>query len=293
MFELHQEVVTIVDNVVVKYFITDFSQPVIVSFACAASSLSHSEIAAGHSPWSYDFWKKNGINVVAFASIDEENWYQSEALSDFCDQLRGWLAPFPKRLGYGYSMGGFGVAAYGNQLGLDHAMLFAPATSTDPRIVEWDTKARSRTAERGLDWLGPMNDSIHCRVPLTILYDPLYELDRRHVRRYEHQLQLDLMPMPGIGHSVPESLLKLNMLKSVCLEFAAGRIDRAAFFSKLRKRRTLYIYFQQMKNAARRRNSKKAQRVIHYHRLRWSLKNLNKIRQHKAEAKDRRKLLAS
>lgn len=74
------------------------------------------------------------IGLVAKAP----HWYPAAAVARAAAAIRA--AAKPVRIGYGYSMGGYGALKHGRLLGLTHALAVAPQRSIDPAEVPEDAR---------------------------------------------------------------------------------------------------------------------------------------------------------
>lgn len=74
------------------------------------------------------------IGIVAHT----ENWFPLASMKRAARVVRGRLRT--PALGYGYSMGGYGVLKYGRLLGLEHVLAVCPQFSIDPEDVPADDR---------------------------------------------------------------------------------------------------------------------------------------------------------
>ncbi|MDL4862170.1 hypothetical protein NPJ88_007485, partial [Halomonas elongata] len=141
----------------------------------------------------------------------------------------------------GGSMGGFGVSALANPLGINRMLLFNPISSLHSKKA--DFKYRFKSARTSLDWDCLYNDGADANATGYIIYDPFFRVDALHANRYQN---LTKLKFPGVGHSTPTHLSKINALKWVFSSFLNGEISRLDFGNKIRRKRKYKHYYSWM-----------------------------------------------
>lgn len=217
-----------------KYFIHDTSRPLVVTFANLGALASKNDIVNGTSPWGFDFVKSIGLNVLAFASCRPQNWYRSIDFFEFINRISDALPVFSERLGYGGSMGGYGVSAYANLLKLDRVLLFNPISTLNESLAPWETRF---AGGRQLDWESGAFDGAQISCPGYIVYDPLFNLDRLHALRYSSNITH--LKVFGVGHAIPKHLRDMGVLKNLVTGFFSNDIDVSLAQREFRRRRTI------------------------------------------------------
>ncbi|QOR62337.1 hypothetical protein ACM66Z_02365 [Sulfurovum sp. ST-21] len=263
----------VIDDVICKYYIHDIKKPIMVTFASLNSFLDQTEIENGISPWGYDFVKKQGLNIISFSSINKNTWYRSNILYHFMMQLSSELEVFPERLGYGGSMGGYGVSSYCNILKLDRILIINPISTLNKSLVPWEY--RFTHDRENLDWeSGEVFDGAQALASGYIIYDPLFDLDKKHAQRYQNLIHLKV---PGVGHSMPKHLQEMNMLKKTLISFIHNRLDPFDFHSDARKRRTIPRYYKWLLSKENKHLTKKRKYIIYIHRTKYYIFTHSKV----------------
>lgn len=239
--QYNQNITLTVDNkIYCKYFMSDILKPIVVTFA-PLNPISRQEVSKSVSPWGFDFIKnKIGLNVVSFQCIEEDNWYINKSFQKFISELGDKLKVFSERLGYGVSMGGYGVAAYSNLLNLDRVLLVNPISSLDPKLVPFEV--RWQQFQKKMDWENALDGS-ELKAKGYIIYDPIFHLEAGHAKRFESLTQLKAF---GAGHSVPAYLVSMGLLQKLFNDFLIGYIDKNQYYKAIKKRRNSKHYYSFM-----------------------------------------------
>lgn len=255
MFIEQQEDREIIDNTLVQTYIFSFNTPIMITFSPAGSTLTSKQVAEGANAWSYDFFKKNNINILAFSAIDNKHWFTSKVLKSFIQQLTPQLTDFPERLGYAASMGAYALSNNYDELLIDRMLLITPITSTEEH-----------------NQLTNFNYANNYLGQLTILVDPFCIQDKTESKKYPpHSTTL---AFPGVGHRVIESLSQIGYLKPLIFQFINNDINRYQFSKMVRQRRNISRYYSYMMRNPTKKNSKKRRSVIRRYKMIWSLDNI-------------------
>jgi hypothetical protein len=239
---LNEDKTFIIDNIYCKYHISDLTKPLVITFASKNAYLTLSQVEMDESPWGFSFVKKEGLNVISFACINSDSWYRSQKFMIFLELFSKRLSIFPERLGYGGSMGGYGVSAYANVLNMNRILLLNPISTLNELLVPFETRFVKSRQE--LDWKYGCIDGAKANSKGYIVYDPIYSLDKQHADRYKKNLSH--LKVPGVGHSMPKHLLDLGILKWLFKNFVMNTLKIEEFHQKVRKRRLLPQYYEWM-----------------------------------------------
>lgn len=268
--KFHQDVRLRIGDVIVQYRLINKDAPVVITFPPGSEWITEQETNEEVKLWGFDFFKKQQINVISFIHIGQDEYFRTIELQNFIQQLGKFIAMFPDKVGYGSSRGGFAVSLHANALGLDRALLLMPLSTYSSDLAPWDPKVIK--AEKTTKYSGYNKDASGCKIPLTIIYDPLNTPDRLHVERYSCQLQK--LKFPGVGHRIARGLLALGLLKKVVIDFVHDELDAEAFPSLIRNRRSLSYYHKGMSSNATGKLTLRRKKVIYYHKLMWKLKHI-------------------
>lgn len=229
-------------NVYCKYSLLDVNAPVIVTFSSRGGWVDGENKNSDSVVWGYDYILSKGLNVVSFACIDNNSWYSDQGFHDSIEELALVLSEFPKRYGYGGSMGAFAVGAFADALNLDESLLINPISTLLPCLAPFETRFQ---ADRETSiWDTPYSDSALNKKKGYIVYDSLFDLDKLHALRYSSKYVH--LKLTGVGHKMPRHLLNLDMLDWLFSSFVSGHISEKEFYSKSKARRHYTGYYQWM-----------------------------------------------
>lgn len=269
--ELNQVARQQIDNVLMQYHIVDPAGQLMVTFAPAGEVLTQGETEKGKSPWGFDFFKKQGINILAFSAVVEPTWYRSAEFRAFLRELAPKLTGFSERLGYGASMGAYAVGAFADVLGLDRTLMITPVVSLNREVAPHEN--RWQKAADNQDWSQDSIDASDNRSFNTIVFDPFCPRDKLHARYFtDNTLRLSLS---GVGHNVIESLAQMGQLKNLVSQFVGNTIDPVQFAGDMRSRRNIERYYSYMKRNPTGKMSKQRQRLVRRHQMGWQLRNVD------------------
>ncbi|UYM18512.1 hypothetical protein [Endozoicomonas euniceicola] len=229
-----------IDDVYCKFSLHNVNIPLIVTFSSAKIPIPINKLDDPTcSPWGFDFVSKSGFNVISFSCIEKDNWYRSDVFLKFIKQLGDKLRKFNSRLGYGESMGGYGVSAYANLLNLQRVLILNPISTLKSDLIPWESRFHS---EKKLNWDSGCFDGARMLSSGYIVYDPLHNLDKAHALRYSN----DLIPLrlPAVGHGIPYHLKRLGILKKLFFDFVYDCVDLSWFYRKIRGRKIYHHYYK-------------------------------------------------
>lgn len=229
----------VIDNIYMKYDFIDNKLPLVITFGSLGTSVSFEDAEEGTvEPWGYKYIRSKGVNVLSFACVDKPNWYRSLLFTEYLSKLSPKLKCFPARLGYGASMGAYGISAFSNLLNIDRVLLLNPISTLNSNVVP--EEHRFVDASNRFDWNGKYSDGAAMKATGYIVYDPLYKIDALHANRYNSLIPLRF---PGVGHQMPKHLKAINLLNKTVTSFLKNKLSENEFFFQLRLRRTYPHYF--------------------------------------------------
>ncbi|WP_445363123.1 hypothetical protein ACJJIQ_22935 [Microbulbifer sp. ANSA003] len=231
----------VVGDVYCKYFFFDYSRPLVIAFANAASLTSNNNLNnENYSPWGFNFLKGLDCNVLAFSCIEDASWYRGHKLHEFIQGISNFLLPFSLRLGYGGSMGGFAVGAFASVLRVDRVLLITPITTLSVSIVPSES---GHGKSRSLNWSGAYSDGAEFNAGGYVVYDNLLRRDALHASRYRN---LKHLRVPGLGHGLAPWLQAMGMLRKLVNDFISDSVDELWFRKCARNRRLLPRYYNEL-----------------------------------------------
>jgi len=270
MLQFNQDVRQRIGDMMMQYLIFDTSKPVVITFAPGCEAIDEKSLGRNKPLWGFNLLTKMKINTISFVHIGENNYYQSREFDDFIEELGDELGIFSERIGYGVSRGGFATSLYANSLKLDRALLLMPLSTYDSRVAPWDPKVQKASKNSRLPTSN--KDASTCRVPLTVIYDPLFKADRLHIERYSNVV--NRLKLPGVGHRIPRALQDMGVLKKLVLDFIDNKLDTENFPELIRERRTLSYYYRNLLSNPTEKLTFKRKVVLYYHRLNLQLANI-------------------
>ncbi|MER2491217.1 cytosolic protein [Catenovulum sediminis] len=237
----------LLDGVFVKYSFVDPDKPLLFTFSPAGTNVQEHDLHDDFSPWGYKLAHKQNVNIIAFQHLGKSNWFRSQNLIFFLEQLATLLTPFNCKLGYGLSRGGFGVGAFANLLGLDQVLLFHPVSTKNKALVPWDDRSSTDIAQK-FDWQGDYHDLDLGHAKGYIIYDPTNFIDRMHAKRYS---QLTHLRVFGMGHGTHATYLnKFGFYKQVAIDFICNQqVDIAQFRQQTKTLRFKEDYYKKLNKA--------------------------------------------
>lgn len=233
---------SICDSVYMQYHLKDTNKPLIITFEAMCSGLETQNIKEWKgSINTFKFIDNLGYNVISF--IHKKNtYYRAPEFIEFIKSLSKNLSIFTTKIGYGISLGGFASALYANDLHLDRCLLLMPQSTFCKNIAPWEKKCKEASLHE--DWHTHYNDASVCKVPLTIIYDPLWPCDVNHVQRFA--CEITHIPLYGVGHRIPRALKHMGILSKTVNSFiATGKVPED-FYSLTKDRRYLKYYLKNL-----------------------------------------------
>jgi len=228
-----------------KYHFVDTKLPLVVTFA-SFGGVKKEDALKGEDPWGYNFVKKLGVNVLSFSCLkNSNNYYRDDVFINSVHKVGRSLPDFVERIGYGASMGGYGISAYSDPLKVTRLLLINPISTRKQDIAVWDFDSKRMLKSFDLDWTSKYYDGADTNAKGYVVYDPLFDLDKKHAIRYKGLVKLKV---PGLGHGMPQYLQNMGMLGWLVRSFVENTLEEADFYKKSRSRRNLKRYYMWMRS---------------------------------------------
>jgi hypothetical protein len=225
----------------VKYTFFDIKAPLVITFAPARASVNSENIDNLTKVWGHDFVAKKSINVISFCCIDEDHWYRESTLACFIENMSSITNNFSSKVGYGVSMGAFGVSVFSNILGIDRLLLFSPISTLNPNKAGFEK--RFTYPQKTLNWEGDYSDGSISDSKCLIVYDPLDSCDSKHAFRYKKPTKIKFF---GVGHDAAFQSHKVNILGKLFLSVYNDGDVTWVYRSLRNKRRNIFKYYKTM-----------------------------------------------
>lgn len=171
------------------------------------------------------------------------DWYTGKNLSEELESLQPFFERFGRVITYGESMGGFGALAFADLVKAKYCISISPQSTLDRGKVPWDVRYPRGIKE---NFSGPYGDAIgnysgaNCAY---ILYDPHYEMDRRHAARLVSQ-NSKMIKLPFLGHGCSIDLIPMGATNYILHAVLDDSFDDATFYKILRNRRDRPRYYK-------------------------------------------------
>jgi len=230
----------------------DYDKPIVFTFDNMDTFRKVEDTLELRKGWGHDFILSCGYNVCSFLENDIYSWYRNEEFLEIVKTFSRLqlFKSFSKRISYGSSMGGYAAAAFANALNVDDAILIHPISTLNQTLCPWEHRF-SRVG--GKNWSSEYYDSAETvkNVNTTIIYDPLFEPDALHAKRYIEANAGKVRPVKvrGMGHGMPWHLLKLDVLKDLFVHVSQNTYEeqyKREFYTKLKEKKSYVKYYKFM-----------------------------------------------
>lgn len=171
------------------------------------------------------------------------DWYTGENLAEALADLLPFFERFERVITYGESMGGFGALAFADLVRAKYSISISPQSTLDRAKVPWDTRYPRGIKE---DYSGRYGDAVgnYSNVDCAyILYDPHYEMDRRHASRLFSR-NAKMIKLPFLGHGCSIDLIPMGATNYILNSVLDDSYNDTAFFKILRNRRERPRYYK-------------------------------------------------
>ncbi|MFD0859266.1 glycosyltransferase family 2 protein [Roseovarius aquimarinus] len=193
-------------------------------------------------PWAYKFAADNGfshLGVMAHVS----DWYRDADLIQRFEALvaQGLFEGYERVVFAGVSMGGYASLVFSSLVPGAHVVAINPQSTLDPELVPWETRYENGQRQ---DWTLPLGDAAALTKGagrVNIFYDPYFELDRKHVERFEGD-NIRVFNCWFSNHKTAVFLRKIGALKPVMTHCIMDELTAPDFYSLYRERRSLPWY---------------------------------------------------
>lgn len=194
--------------------------------------------------WTDNLIRQRGWSHLAITA-PKGSWYRDAALIAQLEQMRddGFFRKFAAVTFFGPAPqgGGYAALAFSALRPGAHVLAFDAQSTMHTDTVPWDNRF---AAAQELDWSLPFADaakSLYQGDATYVVIDPLQPLDRRHLARLPAQR---LTPLHGMGlyQEIGIAIRRLGLLDDMLFDAAAGCLNAAEFYPKIRARRDLYLY---------------------------------------------------
>lgn len=235
------------DDIIVAAKFAPEPTPLVVAFSSRGGSLGFREDADLDNGRQLDslqgFLDTTGHSYIYIAS-KWPHWWQTNEMEILFTQLdeAGLFKRFASITTYGGSMGGYGAFRFARRIGASRVVCVAPQYSVDPAIVPFEHRwAGDRERVNFID--GDPARFLRRDLPVTILYDPLCTIDRRHVQLIERNALVQHWPIAFADHQVAAVLSEVNLLGSSIRALITGEQQLTSLLQNYRTARRSSVIF--------------------------------------------------
>lgn len=194
-------------------------------------------------PWGADFLTRKGYSVLGIKP-KRVDWYRGSDLHTFfrSNDFKIFISSFKQLILYGSSMGGYAAISFAEVCPDAIVIAFNPQSTLRTDLVPWETRYLEG---REQDWTGDFADARRGATSaktVYIAYDPLFDLDRKHVDRLKGA-NLVRLQMPLVGHVVMAWMGEAGILSTFIDEALAGTLDERRCQQLARERRNSKRYY--------------------------------------------------
>jgi len=193
-------------------------------------------------PWGVELVKKIDVevNCIYISAIGKNTWYRSKLLAEYLSEIGKQLKGC-NVVGYGFSMGAFGVSSFGEVLNIKEVLLVSPVSTLNKEAAYFDNSPKY-LAYRKLDWDGDFSDGVRNIKSGYCLFDGLSVVDKGHADRFI----INKISFVGMGHNITRAINSgLVYYILVCL-LKQKDIKYSTIAKFLRYKRTLPEYYRKM-----------------------------------------------
>jgi tetratricopeptide (TPR) repeat protein len=202
-------------------------------------------------PWGADFLCRRGYSVLGIKPKRVE-WYRGPDLHAFfrSHSFQVFISSFKQVFLYGSSMGGYAALVFSATCPNAVVIAFNPQSTLHPDLAGWDPRYPEGSSQ---DWTGDFADAkdfAAAAKAVYIAYDPLFEIDNRHVVRLP-QTNIIPLKMPLVGHVMMSWMSEAGILVKFVEEALAGSLSAQRCRQLARGRRSAPRYYYVMGMRAR------------------------------------------
>lgn len=116
---------------------------------------------------------------------------------------------FKNVVGYGASMGGYGVLKFAKLLRITHVIAYCPQWSIDPSEAHGENPGYSSSFNESMRGHSVKKHELDAyKKGIYIVYDPRHAVDNYHAKSYLSQNNnISMIPLRGAGHEIPKILI--------------------------------------------------------------------------------------
>ncbi|MBR0680041.1 hypothetical protein GXW74_06045 [Roseomonas eburnea] len=206
--------------------------------------------------WAEGPVEKLDLEAVGFV-CKRGNWYPMESVERAAPAVRRVLRPVS--VGYGYSMGGYGVLKHGRRVGLSHVVSLSPQISIDPADVPQDTRFHSAFDSAKHAGMRVVAEDLP---PWALMvYDPAFDGDRMQADLVAGIPGLARFRYPHLNHATLGMLAGTATLGSFIDLVVQGDMEAVHAFLRAQRRQSGHWFHHLARANARRGRWERADKL--------------------------------
>lgn len=177
-------------------------------------------------------FEKHGVSAIHFIGLSN-HWWQTPEMAEAVAVVMslGLRQRFRHITTYGASMGGHGAMLFAGPLEADQALAFSPQFANGGRNAVWTRHWPVLTE------LYRYEDTHPTGVRVTVVYDPAYPFDRRHLEAFRAVTPVETVRTTFSKHATAPALAEMKALSGFVIDYVKGGGDVREMNALFRARR--------------------------------------------------------
>lgn len=216
------------ENVRASYSPSKQSSTLVISF-----TTWHGSPSIDHPGWGAAAVESLALSGLYF-TCGGNDWWQYPEMLDALEKAAEIARRYETVIVYGASMGGYAAIRFSSYVGATTVLAIAPQYSMRPDRVPFE--ARWSSEQKGINFC--IDESPTTSGKIIVIYDPANCHDRMHVELIRSQIVIDELRLRHSGHTVPDTLNQMKLLKLLLQEVSRGTFSAQKFAQEFRERRS-------------------------------------------------------
>jgi hypothetical protein len=205
------------------------------------------------------------ISCVVFQP-KKTSWYPAESMRAASENINLSLdlTNFKNIVGYGASMGGYGVLKFAKLLRITHVIAYCPQWSIDPSEAHGANPGYSSNFDSNMRGHSVKKHELDIyKKGIYIVYDPRHAVDNYHAESYLIQNNdISMIPLRGAGHEIPKILIGRKYFSRLFAAVLEGDADEVRNTIVKEYRLTQFRYASSLQLASKRHPTTTAKIII-------------------------------
>jgi hypothetical protein len=166
-----------------------------------------------------NYFLRNNIHAILIRHKYKSLWWHTNEIFELFSRIRKYTHSLGLNvILYGSSMGGYGVVHFRDLLCADISISIAPQIFLDKKKYGFESRWSSDIDAIQDNFLIDELTMCNSRRPLYIFWDPLHELDNKHISLYksnDHDTSVNFIEVPHSNHDTARLLHSSKMLEKI------------------------------------------------------------------------------